>query len=279
MATLDQSSFDAIADLAYRESGLTLVREKAVMVQSRLRHRLRALGFQDFSQYSTYVASQDGIAERAQLICALTTNVSQFFRETHHFDEMVKRVREKLPFLRSGGRFRIWSAGCSNGQEPLSAAIALLEALPEVAELDLRILGTDIDTQVIKFARTACYSERQLAGIPAHLIPKYFAPSAENSGDFLYAAKPEVLRLIRYNALNLLGDWPMKNGFDVIFCRNVVIYFDLVTQETLWPRFRDALRPDGVLFLGHSERVADPKTHSFDFVGPTTYQKQALLDI
>ena len=273
--TLDPASFNVIADLAYQESGLTLVPQKLTMVQSRLRRRLKSLGFNDFSQYSAFVLSEAGVQERRQLICALTTNVSQFFRETHHFDEMCQSVKGHFSALKAGGRFRIWSAGCSNGQEPLSAAIALLEEMPELTQLDLRILATDIDMQVIQFARKGYYTQRQLNYVPKPLLEKYFRPCPHIGAEPTYRVDPQVTKLIRYNELNLLGKWPMKQSFDVIFCRNVVIYFDLLTQEALWPRFREILNHDGVLFLGHSERIADPKEHQFELSGPTTYKRTA----
>lgn len=273
LSILDPTSFDAIADLAYRESGLTLVREKSTMVQSRLRHRLRALGLRDFAQYSAFVHSDQGTGERRHLINALTTNVSHFFREPHHFGEMCAHVRDILPDLRAGGRLRIWSAGCSNGQEPLSAAIALLEEIPEVAQFDLRILATDIDGQVIRFARMGCYPQRLLTGLPDTVRDRYFTLQSTIGSELFFKAHPKIISIIRYNELNLLGKWPMKHSFDIILCRNVVIYFDLPTQEVLWPRFHHALGPTGVLFLGHSERIASPQAHQFICIGPTTYRK------
>lgn len=271
--TLEPETFNAIAALAYEESGLTLVPEKSAMVQSRLRHRLHALGIEDFDQYSDFVRSEAGRLERRQLISALTTNVSQFFRETHHFDEMCRVVAARLPALRAGGRFRIWSAGCSNGQEPLSAAIALIEEMPELVHLDLRILATDIDNQVISSARTGTYTRRQMSGLPGAIVQRYFTSQTQFGGEETFKASPKLLSMIRHNELNLLGPWPMKHSFDVIFCRNVVIYFDLETQEKLWPRYRETLVPGGLLFLGHSERIVEPAAHQFDFVGPTTYRK------
>ncbi|MGJ8627922.1 MAG: CheR family methyltransferase [Sulfitobacter sp.] len=270
---LDMASFRSIADLAYRESGLTLVEEKATMIQSRLRHRLRALKLTDFSDYCTFVQSENGRNERKQLISALTTNVSHFFRESHHFDRLCEHVRSALPKLRSGGRLRIWSAGCSNGQEAVSIAIQLLELAPEIAELDLRILATDIDPEVVSFARQGRYQAKLMNGVAPPLREKYFDEVTKTTGDELFASCSTVQNLIRYNELNLLAKWPMQGRFDVIFCRNVVIYFDLETQVGLWPRFRNALTPDGMLFLGHSERIADPASFGFECSGPTTYQQ------
>ena len=268
---LDPESFRAIADFAYRESGLTLVEEKATMIQSRLRQRLRALGLSGFTEYCALIGSEAGQEERRHLISALTTNVSHFFREAHHFETLTAFLDERLPHLRSGGQMRIWSAGCSNGQEAVSAAIALLEHAPEITSLDLRILGTDIDPKVVSFARAGIYPDRLMNGLADGLRQKYFSPADAAGGETSFAVVPTIRNMIRFNELNLLAKWPMTRPFDVILCRNVVIYFDADTQAALWPRFRRVLKPDGLLFLGHSERIADPAQHGFAVKGPTTY--------
>ncbi|MFK7835804.1 MAG: protein-glutamate O-methyltransferase CheR [Sulfitobacter sp.] len=269
---LDPESFRAIADLAYRESGLTLVEEKSSMICSRLRHRLRDLGLQNFSAYTALLKSDDGAKERRHLISALTTNVSHFFREMHHFDTLREEFAKRLPGLRSGGQMRIWSAGCSNGQEAMSTAITLLEHSADAGQLDVRILATDIDPEVVGFAREGVYPERMIRGVSETLLSKYFDRDDSKAGEPFFAAKPALRNLIRVNQLNLLGEWPMTRRFDIVFCRNVVIYFDLKTQTTLWPRMKKTLAPDGVLFLGHSERIADPQAYGFDCTGPTTYR-------
>ncbi|NNE52942.1 MAG: protein-glutamate O-methyltransferase CheR [Sulfitobacter sp.] len=268
---LDAESFRAIADLAYSESGLTLVPEKLSMVQSRLRHRLRKLGLGDFAQYCALVKSEAGHAERRHLISALTTNVSHFFREKHHYDRLIEIFCAKLPELRAGQSMRIWSAGCSNGQEAVSVAIALLEVARDAGNLDLRILGTDIDPQVVQFAREGRYPERLLGGVSEAQRAQFFHRTRSGSEETLEIS-PTVRSLLRFNELNLLASWPMSRRFDVILCRNVVIYFDQATQLALWPRFHTALNPDGVLILGHSERIADPAKYGFEAAGPTTYR-------
>ncbi|MFT6674181.1 MAG: chemotaxis protein methyltransferase CheR [Sulfitobacter sp.] len=273
---LDQESFNTIADLAYRESGLTLVAEKTSMIQSRLRHRLRALDIQDFPAYCAVLKSEDGQSERKHLISALTTNVSHFFRETHHFDSLAELFGRASTRLKAGGRMRIWSAGCSNGQEAISTALTLFERAKDLETLDLRILGTDIDQQVVQFARTAVYPARLMRGVPEQMIARYFDPQTLSDGEAAFELRPEVKRMLQFNTLNLLGDWPMRTRFDVIFCRNVVIYFDAETQNRLWPRFREALDPEGLLFLGHSERIPDPEKFGFECIGPTTYRPCAL---
>ena len=265
-------SFKAIAQLAYRESGLQLSPEKMSMIQSRLRHRLRALSISDFDNYSAYVCSEDGRDERRHMISALTTNVSHFFREKHHFDVLAETMRrDLLPRLRAGGRVRIWSAGSSNGQEAFSMAMTLLESAPNITDLDVRILATDIDPNVVAFASEAAYPERLITGIPEAMRKLYFSTDVVN-GEKVFRANEDLRRVVTFRELNLLSEWPMKQQMDVIFCRNVVIYFDLETQNRLWPRFRKLLKSDGYLFLGHSERIGDPEEVGFVTDGPTTYR-------
>lgn len=269
---LDGASFRKIAEIAYRESGLTLVEEKSSMIQSRLRHRLRDLSLPSFEAYCDLVQSERGQAERRHLISALTTNVSHFFREDHHFETLRQELEDRLPDLRNGKTVRIWSAGCSNGQEAFSAAMTILETVPEASSLDIRILATDIDPEVVSFARTATYPKRLISGVPKHLLAKYFYKQGRDNEEILFRAKPKLREMIQFNELNLLSDWPMQKSFDVIFCRNVVIYFDLKTQNALWPRYLNKLPQDGVLFLGHSERISDPAAFGFTCTGPTTYR-------
>ena len=271
-AELDSDSFRAISELAYAESGLTLAKEKTTMIQSRLRHRLRALGLNEFSQYSAYVRSDDGRQERRYLISALTTNVSHFFREAHHLDFLSSTFLPRFCKSNVIAPLRVWSAGCSKGQEALSIAMSMLENHPECADADFRILATDIDPSVVRFAQHGRYPERMTKGLNPALRNKYFDQTATDNGEPTFTANHRIRDLIRYNELNLLSLWPIKTKFDAIFCRNVVIYFDTATQDKLWPRFRAAMQPDGVLFLGHSERIAEPEKFGFKCVAPTTYR-------
>lgn len=272
-ASLNPQSFQAIADLAYNECGLQLVAEKTSMIQSRLRHRLKAVGAETFDAYAAYVCSDAGIKERIEMISALTTNVSHFFREKHHFDILRTEVLPAaMKTLRSGGRFRIWSAGCSNGQEPYSIAITAQELMPEIAKLDFKILATDIDPKVVEFARAGKYPHRLVGGVPESLLKKYFA-STESADETVHQVTPTLQSCIAFRELNLLSRWPMTGQIDLIFCRNVVIYFDAETQNSLWPRFKQILATNGRLFLGHSERISDPPSAGFRNVGPTAYQR------
>ena len=272
---LDKASFQIIADIAYRASGLTLVEQKSSMIQSRLRHRLRDLDLTSFEAYCDFVQSDEGYPERQHLISALTTNVSHFFREKQHFDMLRDEFAASRLSACSGQEIRIWSAGCSNGQEAYSIAMTVLESVAEAGVTNLRILATDIDPEVVRFARKATFPDRLMNGVSDGLRQKYFSRTTDQNGEAVYTAKPELRKLIKFNTLNLLSEWPMKRKFDVVFCRNVVIYFDLKTQTDLWSRYRKILKPNGILFLGHSERIADPSVFGFDCTGPTTYRRRA----
>lgn len=272
-AQLDPKSFEAIAGLVYRECGLQLVAEKSSMIQSRLRHRLKAVGAQSFDAYAALVCSNQGQAERIEMISALTTNVSHFFREKHHFDILENEILPKaINSPKSGRRFRIWSAGCSNGQEPYSIALSALQVNPDISGTDFKILATDIDPKVVRFAAEGRYPSRLTNGIPQHLLSQYFEKPPVQDED-IYIARPQLKSLVVFKELNLLSPWPIGGVFDVIFCRNVVIYFDTAMQNKLWPRFNEVLSNDGRLFLGHSERIPDPVKFGYRNIGPTAYQK------
>jgi len=270
---LSAEGFARVAALAEREAGLTIPETKAAMVQSRLSRRLRATGHADFAAYLTHVEGKDGATERDHMISALTTNVSHFFREEHHFETLREKVLPPLvDRLRSGGRVRIWSAGCSSGQEPYSIAISVLEVLPDAARHDIKILATDIDRAILSKARAGSYDARQIGGISADRQRAHFETGR---GPEDWRVNQALRDLISFRQLNLIDPWPMRGRFDAIFCRNVVIYFGPATQSGLWPRFAAALQPDGWFFLGHSERVQDDGAGLFRPDGVTTYRRVA----
>lgn len=269
-AELGPAEFDRIARIARDEAGLVLSASKIPMIRSRLVKRLRALGLADFGAYCALVAGGEGGAERARMISALTTNVSHFFREAHHFAILRDQVLPAaLPRLRRGGRLRLWSAGCSHGQEPLSMAMTLAEALPDIARHDLRILATDIDDEVLAVARAGRYGPALSSGLDEDRRRRHFRP-VPGGGEI--EASAALRRLIVYRRLNLLDPWPMRGAFDVIFCRNVVIYFDDDVQRTLFDRFADALKPGGHIIIGHSENL-QRVCGRFRNLGQTVYTK------
>ena len=208
------------------------------------------------------------------MMAALTTNVTRYFREPHHFDHLRDVVMPKLvDRARRGGRIRLWSAACSNGQEPYSMAITVLQALPEAANLDVKILATDIDPNMVAEGRAGIYREDAITPVPLDLRRKWFKKAAGGA----WEVADELRTLVSFKELNLIGDWPMKGKFDVIFCRNVVIYFDEPTQERIWSRFAPLLEPGGTLYIGHSERVSGPGASLFETTGLTTYSVKGAV--
>lgn len=268
---MSDADFKAITDIAYKEAGLVFAPEKAPLVRSRITRRLRQLKLSNFSEYTSYVETEQGRDERRIMISSLTTNVSNFFRESHHFDILREQVLPPLlARARAGGRVRLWSAGCSTGQEPYSMAMTLLDMAPDVTNLDVKILASDIDPNVIATAKKGYYDTRAAKDI-SEPLQKSFVEPAKNG----FQIADPVKNLISFRELNLLGPWPISGAFDAIFCRNVVIYFDESTQLSLWPRFEAATAPEGWLFVGHSERLSDKLDTEFITVGPTAYRRPA----
>ncbi len=270
---LDDKAFQTISKIAYEEAGLAISPGKSAMVHTRLARRLRSLNLASYEEYCALLESENGQDERRNLISALTTNVSHFFREEHHFQRLQDEVLPEL-FRKAaaGERIRFWSAGCSNGQEPYSIAAILSNADFDPDRMDVRILATDIDPNVIRFARRGIYDSRMIESLPDEMRERHFQP-VEADGQTQWRASDNLRKFISFRELNLLRDWPMKGKFDVIFCRNVVIYFDQKTQDRLWQRFAAALKPGGWLFLGHSERVSDAYLDDLPAVGMTTYRR------
>lgn len=269
---MSSADFKRIARVLYEDAGIAMPEAKLQLAHSRLSKRLRTLRMGSFSQYCALVESEAGQEERKHMLAALTTNVTRFFREPHHFEQLKQTV---LPGLieraRLGGRVRIWSAGCSTGEEPYSLALTLLSMLPEANKYNIRILATDIDPNVLATARRGIYRAEGIANIP-DAIPKdqYFKPIGDGSQA---EASPALKDMITFNELNLVRQWPMGGPFDVIFCRNVVIYFDEPTQSALWQNYARILGPDGWLFIGHSERVFGPAADTLTTAGITSYHK------
>jgi chemotaxis protein methyltransferase CheR len=260
--------FRTIAATLHAACGIALQDTKATLVYSRLAKRLRALGLESFRDYCALVSGADGLDERQQMIVALTTNVTRFFREPHHFDHLRDKVLPPLlANARRGGAVRIWSAGSSNGQEAYTIGLTILSLMPDAADLDVRILATDIDTKMLAEGRRAVYSDQLLSAVPAELRSRWF----ERDGADWRASEP-LRRLVTFNELNLIGDWPMRRQFQAIFCRNVVIYFEEETQSQVFNRFVPLLAPEGRLYIGHSERVCGPAAARFETDGVTTYR-------
>lgn len=264
------ADFRKIAAIVHAESGIVLADNKVSLVYSRLAKRLRAIGLTSFRDYCALVTSDDGADERQAMIAAMTTNVTRFFREEHHFQYLKSTV---LPGLmrkaNSGGRVRIWSSACSSGEEPYSIALTVLSAMGDAADRDVLILASDLDYNMVARAKDGVYAARQLDSVPAEMRSKWFEPR-KAGGSLEYAVGELPRRIVRFRELNLLDPWPMRGRFDVIFCRNVMIYFDEETQNRIWNRFAEVLEPGGTLCIGHSERI--PSSMPFELVAQTTYR-------
>jgi chemotaxis protein methyltransferase CheR len=251
-------------------AGIVLSEKKRAFIQGRLGRRLRVLGLSDFAAYCRLLEGPAGADERGNLINAVTTNHTSFFREPHHFDYLSKTVLPSVVGAERGGsgRLRIWSAGCSTGEEPYTIAITLREQHSLLRGWDVKILATDLDTNVVSRAAAGIYDAERMATIPKSLRMKYFTDLDDGSAE----VTDELSSMITFAPLNLLKDWPMKGPFDVIFCRNVVIYFDKPTQRRLFDRYAELLKPGGRMFIGHSESLMNV-TDRFELVGRTAYRR------
>ena len=261
--------FKDIANLVYNACGIVLGDHKREMVYSRLARRVRALKLNDFKAYLAYLDTHKD-QEFDAFINAITTNLTSFFREVHHF-EFIKS--ELIPNLikanKDTKRIRIWSAGCSTGEEPYSLAMTLNNAFP--SNWDVKILATDLDSNVLEKAQKGVYTAANVNGLDATHLKRWFLKSKDGEH---YKVKDKLRERISFKRLNLLQDWPMKGPFDLILCRNVVIYFDKETKDHLFKRYANILSDHGYLFLGHSESMG--KEHSnYKNLGKTMYQLRA----
>jgi chemotaxis protein methyltransferase CheR len=268
------ADFERVCAIVYRTVGIRLTEAKRDLVYGRLARRIRQLQLTSFRDYLDLVEAEPE-REFTDFVNAITTNLTSFFRERHHFDALRSQVFPELMRARTASRrLRIWSAGCSTGEEPYSLAMTVADEFGQRAGWDVRILATDLDTNVLEHARAGVYNEDRVRQIPDNIRSRWFRRGrGENAGRVRVA--PELQDLITFNQLNLMEPWPMRGPFDIIFCRNVVIYFDKPTQTRLFERFADLLSDDGYLFVGHSEtlyRVTD----RFELIGQTIYRKAGV---
>lgn len=266
-ADLNIEQFGTVSRLVRRFSGINLKEGKEALVRARLMKRIRALNLQSIEAYLNYLESEEGAGELECMIDVMTTNKTGFFREAEHF----KFLREQILPEIDSARMRFWSAACSSGEEPFSLAISLRESLVDIDTRDCLILASDISRRMLEKARQAVYSAEKVANLPEAIRRKYFDKIAGGIGSN-YRVKDSVRSLVRLGRLNLMEAWPMKGPFDVIFCRNTMIYFDRSTQQTLINRFWELLRTGGYLFVGHSEGLSGI-SHRFHYVRPATYRK------
>lgn len=278
--SIDRNDFDfgegdfiRISRIAKLGWGLHLDEAKRPLIKSRLSGRIRILELSGFSAYLDRIEGGD-LDEQKHFVAALTTNVTHFYREKHHFEYLESEVLpDILSRAKAGERIRMWSAGCSSGKEPFSLAGSIIAIDENANTYDLKILATDIDANVLQDARSGTYAVEDSACPTESHRARLFANIGEDGRALM--VRPELHAMIAFRELNLFGDWPMKGLFDIIMCRNVAIYFDKETQAVLWRRFCDYLRPGGHLMIGHSERVNNPEDLGLSLCATTSYEFQS----
>ena len=267
---LTDSEFDRLRSIVRELTGIALGDSKRELVYGRLARRLRKLNLSSFSEYCTLVEAGHG-EELQELTNAITTNLTSFFREKYHFQQL---AAEALPYVAqhraATRRVRMWSAGCSTGEEAYSIAMVVREAHRHFAGWDVRLLATDIDSKVVAAAAAGIYAAERLRDMDAQRVARWFRPCAE--GAHQYAVADDLRSLITFRQLNLLDPWPVKGPFDVIFCRNVTIYFDKDTQRQLFERIAALQEPGAWLFIGHSENLFNV-SQCYKSVGRTVYRR------
>jgi chemotaxis protein methyltransferase CheR len=266
------ADFDSLRRLARELAGISLSDSKRELVYGRVSRRLRELGLTSFADYRALLAGPQGGGEIGEFINAVTTNLTAFFREKHHFEYL--REHFLLPRAAEAGasrRIRIWCAAASTGEEPYSIAITVAEAIPEWQRWDIRILATDLDTNVLRHAEAGQYTLDRVRDLPRALVAKHFTRSGEGDAARV-KVNPELAKMVTFRQLNLIQPLPMRGPLDAIFCRNVIIYFDKDTQRDLFSRMAPLQRPGDMLFLGHSETLFKV-SEDWKLVGKTVYRR------
>jgi chemotaxis protein methyltransferase CheR len=266
-----EEDFNSLRTLVRKHTGISLSDAKRELVYGRLSRRLRALGIDSFRDYRNLLTADPEGQEMVEFCNAITTNLTSFFRESHHFDYLREQVLLALGTRPPGQRLRIWSAGCSTGEEPYSIAMTVRESLPQASRHDIRILATDLDSDVLSRGRTGVYAEDRIKGMSRARLSSFFREQIDG-GLVRWTVTADLRELITFKQLNLMHELPMRGPFDVIFCRNVVIYFDKDTQRDLFRRFAQLQRPGDVLFLGHSESMFKV-SEAYTLVGRTIYRR------
>jgi chemotaxis protein methyltransferase CheR len=263
--------FRQIAEMMNKDAGIALAEAKAPLVYSRLVKRLRNLGVESFKQYCELVGGTHGAKERQNMVAALTTNVTRFFREPHHFEHLKAHVLpDLLDEVRRGAPLRIWSAGCSTGEEPYSIALTILSMMGDAHRFDVKILATDINKRVLTKAQQGTYGEAALSPVSRQQRAAWFVPGPDARGEKTWSVGNELRTLVSFRELNLMANWPMKQDYQAVFCRNVVIYFEEHMRRPIWDGIATLLAPGGWLYIGHSERI--PLSGPFELNAYTTYR-------
>ncbi len=268
-----RNDFNYLRQIVNGKTGIVVADAKIDMFYSRLARRIRQLGLVNFKQYCDLIKNEEDGAEVSQLINAITTNLTSFYREGYHFEFLADVLIPELLNTDSKRRkLRIWSAGCSSGEEPYTIALTIYLSGLVAKGWDVEILATDIDSNVLEIGSAGVYSIEQIKNVPdSYLQSGFLRGKGEQAGKV--RVKPAVRKLVRFAQLNLNSNWSLPDPVDIVFCRNVIIYFDNESKKTLVNRIAENLGPDGYLFIGHSEslfRVSD----RFELVGKTIYRKK-----
>jgi len=260
------ADFDRVQSMIYKRAGISLHDGKHAMVYSRLSRRLRETGYQSFREYLGWLESTDS-PEWQEFVNALTTNLTSFFRENHHFEVFADLLKSKP----SGSPWRVWCSAASTGEEPYSIAITALEALG--ASTQFSLAASDIDSKVLATAQQGVYRLDGMKGIDAQRMQRFFL-RGKAGNDGMVRVKPELSRMIRFLIVNLIhDDWPFSEPFDVVFCRNVMIYFDAQTQRKVLERIHRVMKPGATLFVGHAENFSESRD-LFVLKGKTVYERR-----
>jgi chemotaxis protein methyltransferase CheR len=267
---LSDSDFDYICKYVYEKSGIVLGVTKREMVYRRFTRIVRDRKLGSFTEYCQ-ILKENPVAEQNYFINAITTNLTSFFREQHHFDYLMEHELPRL-IKQNTKRIRVWSSASSTGEEPYSIAITLMESMKSyLGSWDVKLLATDIDSNVLNTGKQGIYDAKRIEDVPSQLKKKYFTKGTGANNNKVKVAT-SIQQLITFKELNLMHEWPMKGPFDVIFCRNVIIYFDKKTQSELFERYYHLLAPNGLLILGHSENLGAFQQY-FECVGRTIFRK------
>ena len=271
---LSDTLFQRFSDLVYRECGINLHEGKKALLQARLNKRMRTTGFSSYEDYFEYITSKSNAEELIHFLDCISTNLTYFFREPQHFDLLDKLVPELLEKRKAerSNRIRIWSAGCSTGEEPYSLAMRVLDHLDGSQKYDFRILATDISTRALSIAVNGIYAEEKIQKVPDNYQKHYFRKVNSGGDRAEYEVAPNLKSIITFRRLNLKESFPFKGPFDYVFCRNVMIYFDKKTQEALIQKIANYLSSGGYLFVGHSESLMG-LSHPLSYVRPAVYRK------
>lgn len=272
-ARLTDSLFQKFGALIYQKTGIYLKPEKKELLNARLGKRLRACGIDSFKKYYEYVLHDQSGEELIHLIDSVSTNFTSFFREQSHFDFLTAAALPSLMEERKGGRKNLsfWSAACSSGEEPYTLAMVVEEFLENYSGWHYKIMATDISTRVLAQAKRGVYANDRITKVPPLFLKKYFQRGVGKSAGFV-KIKETIKQKLTFDRFNLMGDFPWRAELDVIFCRNVMIYFNRQTQQELVEKFYNALMPGGYLFIGHSESITS-LNHNFKQMDATAYRK------